>query len=510
MIKASLRLSIVSSVIALLAFACQIITAHTFGARHQFDVYLFAISIPLLIMGASTGAVSLAFVPRLMAARRDRDLYRSSVSALLCFAILAAIVIAFGGMQLTMWSTAAVSNVFNGPDRFNVLSIARVAWFSAGLAMIVSALTAVHHTEQSFVLPAITASGAYVGMIGAMALFSPTRGPIVLAWGMLAGAAVSVLVLLPRAIPSIAMSRFASSQIYALFDGVGRIILVVIANCAFTGLAPVEAFLAPKFGPGALSYLGYSQRLIIAMGAAVVAGPNVLLVPAIAQACVENNPQRIKSLSIKAIGAVCVVGALAALIFGLMRVPLIRLVLQHGAFDSTTTQAVAATLPWLLVGSIAMLGSVIAFRALYGQNLHVFPSIAGILVPALYFGLGSLLSNMIGFQGICIAYAASWWLIFAALLVKLFGLAPRQMRLLVSQPVLGAGAALSVAAATTWAVQKLLLRSGDSLSGVALGLRCCTVASLGIASFAVVGLYFWPRSNLRELISYRISRDDNR
>lgn len=404
MINASLRLSTVSVGIALLALGCQIFMAHTFGARHQFDIYLFAMSIPFLIIGASSGVVSLAFVPRLMASSRDRDLYRSSVSALLGFAILAAIVIAFGGMQLTVWSTATVSNVFSGPDRFTVVSIARVAWFSAGLALIVSALTAVHHTEKSFILPAITASSAYLGMIGAMALFPVSRGPIVLAWGMLAGSAVSVLVLLPKAIPSIAIRGFANSQIYALFDGVGRVILVVIANCAFSGLAPVEAFLAPRFGTGALSNLGYSQRLIIAMGSVIVAGPLVLLVPAIAQAVVEKEPYRIKSLSLKAIGTVCVIGVLAALIFGIIRVPLIRLILQHGAFDSKTTLGVASTLPWLLVGSIAMLGTQIAFRSLYGQNRHFFPAIAGILVPALYFGLGILLSNRVGFQGICVAF----------------------------------------------------------------------------------------------------------
>jgi putative peptidoglycan lipid II flippase len=500
MIKASLRLSIVSVFISLLSFGCQIFTAHTFGARHQFDVYLFAISIPFLVMGASAGAVSLAFVPRLMAARSDRDLYRSTVTALLGFAILAAIVIAFGGMQLTVWSTATVRNVFNGSDRFAVMSISRVAWFSAGLSLIVSALTSVHNTEKSFVLPAITTSSAYLGMIGAMALFSASHGSIVLAWGMLAGAVASILVLLPRAIPSIAISGFAKSQVPALFDGVGRVILVVIANCAFGGLPPVEAFLAPRFGPGALSYLGYSQRLIIAMGALVVAGPNVLLVPAIAEACVEKNLQRVKTLSIKAIGAVCVAGTLAALIFGAMRVPLIRLILQHGAFDSRTTLGVASTMPWLLVGSIAMLGAQISFRALYGQNRHAFPAIAGILVPVLYFGLGSLWSNKIGFQGICIAYAASWWLIFAALFAKIFGLAPRQLRLLISQPVLGVGAALSVAAATAWAANKLLLRPGASLGDVALGIRCCTVASLGIASFAVTGLFLWPRWNLRKLL----------
>jgi putative peptidoglycan lipid II flippase len=500
MMRASLRLSIVSAFITLLAFGCQIFTAHSFGARHQFDIYLFAMSIPFLIMGASAGAVSLAFVPRLMAASCDRDLYRSSVTTLLGFAILAAIVISVGGMQLTQWSTMAVGNVFSASDRATAVSIARVAWLTAGLALIISALTAVHHTEKSFVLPAITTSAAYLGMIGAMALFPTTRGPIVLAWGMFAASAVAALVLLLRVIPSITIHGFAKAQIPALFDGLGRVMLVVIANCAFGGLPPVEAFLAPKFGAGALSYLGYSQRLIIAMGAAVVAGPNVLLVPAIAAACVNKDPERVKTLSLKAIGAVCIVGALAALIFGNMRVSLIRLVLQHGAFDSNTTLGVASTLPWLLVGSIAMLGAQIAFRALYGQNIHVFPAIAGIFVPILYFGLGSLLGKAIGFQGICVAYAASWWLVFGALLVKLFRPTPKHLRLLASAPVWSAGAALSIAAATLWAAQRLLLQSGESYSGVALGLRCGTVASLGIASFAFTGLLLWTRSDPSKLM----------
>lgn len=74
------------------------------------------------------------------------------------------------------------------------------------------------------------------------------------------------------------------------------------------------------------------------------------------------------------------------------------------------------------------------------------------------------------------------------------------MHLLVSQSVLGVGAALSVAAATVWTAQKLLLQSGDALSDIALGLRCCTVATLGIASFALTGLFFWPRLNLRKLM----------
>jgi putative peptidoglycan lipid II flippase len=264
-------------------------------------------------------------------------------------------------------------------------------------------------------------------MVAALVGASSPRTPIILVWGTLAGSMLSVLVLMPRALRCIRLRSFAKPQFHSLFSGVGRVGLVIIANCAFSGLAPVEALLAPKFGPGALSYLGYSQRLIIAMGAVVVAGPNVLLVPEIAEACVAKDIDRVNGLAFKSIAAVTVIATLLALIFCMIRVPVISLLLQRGAFDQATTQGVAGTLPWMLVGSIAMLGTQIAFRILYGQNMHAFPAAVGFVVPGLYLIVALLLGNLLGFQGICIAYAVSWWSAFLASLVKIFAVSPQRI-----------------------------------------------------------------------------------
>jgi putative peptidoglycan lipid II flippase len=196
--------------------------------------------------------------------------------------------------------------------------------------------------------------------------------------------------------------------------------LVILANCAFSGLAPVEALLAPRFGPGALSYLGYAQRLIIAMGTVVVAGPSVLLVPEVAEAWLAKDARRVRALAFRTLAAVSLIAALMALTFGLLRVPVITLLLERGAFDAATTRGVAAALPWMLAGSVPMLGAQVAFRVLYGQNQHVIPAIVGLLVPGMYWVEGFFLSHALGLQGICLAYALSWWLAFALLLVKIF------------------------------------------------------------------------------------------
>jgi putative peptidoglycan lipid II flippase len=501
MVTTAFQLSVISAVIVLLSFACQLVTAQTFGAGRPFDLYLFAISIPLLVTGAAAGSLSQAFVPRLMSARRDRRLYQDSVAGLVAIAVVAAAILAFGGLSVTEWSTSAVANVFSASDRSAVVSIARVAWLSAGLALLASALTAVHHAEKSFLLPAISGTYLYAGMIAAMVGFRSPRSPIILAWGLLAGSVLSVVVLMPRVLRCITFYSLAKPQFHALFLDVGRVVLVIVANCAFSGLALVEALLAPKFGPGALSYLGYSQRLIIAMGAVVVAGPSVLLVPAVAEACAAGDMERIHALALKTIAAVTLIATLMSLIFGILRLPVIGLLLQRGAFDAATTRGVADTLPWMLVGSIAMFGAQIAFRVLYGQNMHAFPATVGVIVPGLYLIVGLLLSHSLGFQGICIAYAVSWWVAFLALLVRIFGLSPH--RGLAGAPLWGTLAALMVTAATVLAGQKLLLP--PQLAGATLGIaaRCIAVAALGMASFGITGALIWPLSQVRGLLPDR-------
>ena len=503
MLTTSFRLSAISVVIAMLSLTCQILTARSFGARHLFDVYLFAMSIPFLVTGAATGSLSQAFVPRLLSARHDRRLYQDSVQALLVIAILAAALVAFGGISLTKWSMSAVAHVFSPPDRSAIVSIARVAWLSAGLALFVSALTAVHHAEKSFLLPAVTGTSLYLGMIAALVGVSSPRTPILLVWGMLGGCTVSVLVLLPRVLQCLTFAGIAKTAFAPVLSGVGRIALVITANCAFSGLAPVEAMLAPKFGPGALSYLGYAERLIIAMGAMVVAGPSVLLVPAVAEAWLAKDEARVHWLAQKTIAAVTVISALLGIIFCILRLPVISLLLQRGAFDAATTRGVAETLPWMLVGSVAMFGTQIAYRILYGQNMHAFPAVVGLIVPGVYLSVALLLGKSLGFQGICIAYAVSWWLAFLVLLLKVFAVDRGPIWGLNGTPVWGTLMALTVTAATVLWGQKLLLPSPAAGGKLGIGVRCITVAGAGIASFALTGALIWPRSDVRQILLSR-------
>jgi|CZKS01.1.fsa_nt_gi putative peptidoglycan lipid II flippase len=500
MVTTSVRLSVISAGIAFLALGCQILTARTFGARHEFDIYLVAISVPFLVVGAASGALSQAFVPRLVAAQRDPGLYRATISGLIGSTVLGGTIVVLTGFFGTIWAVAAIGGTFSAADRIQIVLIARIAWLSAGSTLLASAFAAVHHSERRFFLPAVTGAAPYAGMITAMSLLPPSTGPVMLAWGMLAGSVCATLVLLPAVLRRTPFHHPPRASALSVFDGVGSVILVVIANCAFTGLAPVEALLAPRFGPGSLSYLGYSQRIIIALGAIVVAGPSVALVPSIAAAVAARKDYRVTVLARKNIAAVLAIASLAALVFSLIRVPVIRLCLEHGAFDSTMTRGVAGTLPWMLFGSIAMLGSLTAFRVLYGQNIYRLPAVIGVVLPILYLSLGFLFVPQFGFQGICVAYATCWWLVLFVLLTIIFGFHPKRMLARIAVPLFPLVAAFTSTAVAVWVGRELLLAQGTQLNTIELTLRCGAVAGAGIALFVLMTALVWPVPIIRAIV----------
>jgi putative peptidoglycan lipid II flippase len=191
------------------------------------------------------------------------------------------------------------------------------------------------------------------------------------------------------------------------------------------------------------------------------------------------------------------------MIFCILRLPVITLLLQRGAFDAATTRGVAGTLPWMLVGSVAMFGTQVAYRILYGQNMHAFPAVVGLIVPGLYLSVALLLGKSLGFQGICIAYAVSWWLAFLVLLLKVFAVDRGPIWELTGTPVWGTVMALMVTAATVLWGQKLLLTPPAAGGKLGIGLRCITVAGAGIASFALTGALIWPRSDVRQILLSR-------
>ena len=96
----------------------------------------------------------------------------------------------------------------------------------------------------------------------------------------------------------------------------------------------------------------------------------------------------------------------------MLALPVSQLLFERGAFNLTNSLALAALLPSMLVGLVAMSCMGLIFRAYFAQGMLRAAAIISVGGVFIYFTLSGIFVGQFGLPGIGIAYAVSWWLVF--------------------------------------------------------------------------------------------------
>lgn len=483
MLGSSILVSLVSLLVSFVGFASQLVLARLFGASMSMDAYLIAASVPMLVSGVLSAALGYSLVPALMLHKSDFASYRRFSGLLLISLVIISVVIAGVGFLTAPAQIGMLGEALSSAARQDAIAIARVSWMTAGVMIVVAYLNGMHNAASRFLLPIFASMVPYIGMIVVGLAFAPAYGPMAVAWGLLAGFLLIIPVLLMHTLPALDFSTNCLLLWKDVASYLFRAPLIILAMLCFTVFQLIDAYWAPQIGTGNLAYLGYSQRILVALGTLVIAGPAAVILPRLAEAYADG---RIKDLLHDTLRAVRMVTAFAlpvALSVSILAAPLVRLLFERGAFDPHATQGVAAILPLMMLGMMAMLCVVMVFRALYAKHDIARASLLGILVTVSYFTLSGLLSKNLGVIGIALAYALSWWLaLFLSVLILWRGY---MKMILCRENLIFAGqlAVLAVVTGMVVAVGRLWI----GLTDVGVGLL---MLQLGIVAALVVAVYF--------------------
>jgi len=194
--------------------------------------------------------------------------------------------------------------------------------------------------------------------------------------------------------------------------------LAAVGGLCFSGYSAVDAMLAPWLGEGVLSHQALAQRMVIAFGAVVSAGPFMLAPSRLAGLQGLNERLNAWRYLLATSMVMCGVAWLtAALTMGLAR-PVVGLLFQGGAFSAADTEAVARLLTCLLIGAGPMLATAVVFRFLHGLGRQQDVAAISCAWLALYGGLGWALKGMLGSSVLSISYSTSWLVIGAVALAR--------------------------------------------------------------------------------------------
>jgi peptidoglycan biosynthesis protein MviN/MurJ (putative lipid II flippase) len=157
--------------------------------------------------------------------------------------------------------------------------------------------------------------------------------------------------------------------------------------------------------------LGYCQRLLVAIGTIIVAGPSLILQPRLAAASASGDEISFVRDLERAMRLTVIICTPIALWVSWLAAPIVRVAFERGAFDRTVTLKVAHLLPFMLTGMVPMLCTIILFRAFYARSDLRTAATLGFLGPVLYFIFSGVLISR-GIAGIGIAYVLTWSVLF--------------------------------------------------------------------------------------------------
>jgi len=418
MFSASRLLTIGSATLAsrLLGFARDLGVATLLGAGVSADAFLGVMqAVNLVRRLLAEGALNAAFVPRWLALRTVGE---PAAAAGFTRRVLIATLLGLGGMTLLAMLAA---------PRLAALLVPGFADDPARM------IAATHYLRLAAPYLVLAGSGAVLAAVLAAQGRVAAAGLAVVAFNLVALAAVAMAVLLPRldagtilatsiaiagaaqvAVMAVALARGESSAMPAIAarpaaggaPGFWRQLPAGLLAAGAPQLALIAGTVIASAAPGAVAWLYYANRLYELPLGVVSAAIAMALTPAIAAAAARGDGAA--SLS-RATEVALGLALPAGLAFVVLAGPIIAALFERGAFTAADTAAVA--------GALAILGAALPAQALekvfaavsFSRGDGRAPAMTALAGLTAMIGTGLLLFPRHGHLGIAAAIALGAW-----------------------------------------------------------------------------------------------------
>ncbi len=386
------------------------------------DAYLVAISIPGTIVGLLTGMLAYQLVPAFTRAERDVGSYHLLVKHT---------TVVFGGygMLLSLCGMIIASTLLqwlggnNVAISKNVLIASAAAWLWIPFACLATIYTAALHVDLKFNTAAILAIFPIAGSALTTALAHKDLGIIAPALGQLGGHCLAAACLWRISSKRETVPISCSASVHAIFRqapwALGALLVFVMFPVS-------DAYWGSRAGPAVVSYLGYGQRLVVAVASLAAVGATTVMYPRLSRLAAQGEENNVQSGLHSSIRIILILAAPVACVISASIQLSMSLLFERGAFDSVDVKHLGDLMHGMLFGMVAMSCMGIIIKTFFALGRAKTASRLSILGFFLYFGSSGIGQHVAGGVGISAAYALTWWLMF---ILSLFVLRRYQNRI---------------------------------------------------------------------------------
>ncbi len=388
----------------LTSLAYSILSASRFDAASELDPFLAANrpaeTLFVLIAG---GALGSAFIPTFTAllVRGDRQAAWRLASAI-------------GNLiTLTLTGLAALAAIFApaivryalapafaaDPAKFALtVDLLRIQILSAILFGLGGLLVGILNSSQIFLYSALAPAMYRLGLIFGILALSPRLGIYGLAWGVVIGAALYLLIQIPPLLklkgeysPTLGWKNPAVGEVFRLMGP--RLLGVAVVQLNFW----VNTWLGSRW-QGAVTGLSIGFTLFVMAQAVIAQSIATAAMPTFAAHYALGRLDRVRAGLAAALRGVILLALPASLGLILLRGPIVAFIYQRGAFTAETAALVSWALLWYAAGLVGHAVLEVLARTFYALHDTRTPVLVGVgamsLNVALSFGLSALFGRL--------------------------------------------------------------------------------------------------------------------
>lgn len=361
-----------------LGFFRDRLLASYFGAGETLDIYFAAFRVPDLIFILSASMVSLSVLIPFLSKKREEGkaaarLFLDSVFSAFFIFILLVSILAFPFAPLI------VRFFFPGFGEEASLATAllmRIMLLQPIFLGLSNLFASVTQLERRFFIYAVSPILYNLGIIIGVFFFFPLMGLQGLAWGVVLGAFLHLLIQVPVLLRTGMMPRFRLPQNFAL---IREVLLVSLPRTLALSLQNITVLvltaLGSLLGVGSIAVFNFSWNLQSVPLSIVGASYSLAAFPTLAGFWSKGDKKTFGATLSAAVRHILFWSVPALVLFVVLRAQIVRTVLGSGSFDWNDTRLTAAALALFAASVVAQSVSLLFTRAYYAAGKSRTPLI---------------------------------------------------------------------------------------------------------------------------------------
>ncbi len=368
----------------------QILVADAFGTSSVMEAFNAANRISETLFNlVAGGALGSAFIPTftsLLAKEKRQQAWRlaSSITNLVLIVLtMTAALAAIFAPQVVRYILAPGFAIDPAKEALTI-SLVRLMLPSAVLFGLSGLVMGILNSHQKFFIPALTPAMYQIGMIFGVTVLTPRMGIHGLAWGVIIGAALHLILQLPLLFKQGGKYNFSlglkSPNVREVARLMGpRLLGVAVVQLNFW----INVRLASLQPEGSVTAIQIAFALMLMPLAAIAQSIATAALPTFSIQVAQNKLQDMRGSLSATLRGILLLSIPASLGLILLRKPIITLLLQRGEFTAHSTELVAWALLWFAVGLVGHSVVEIMVRAFYAMHDTKTPVLIGVLAMSL-------------------------------------------------------------------------------------------------------------------------------